>query len=113
MRIKNCTHVSLRGFVRVGVGERFCSSLAPSSLRPKFPQDCSCGCRDADRKGVQGLMLADDEVKPTLSDDQTNALTKAFKEADGFTYTIECGVFPELVSWELRTTRTRRAKGND
>jgi hypothetical protein len=58
-------------------------------------------------------MLADDEVKPTLSDDQTNALTKAFKEADGFTYTIECGVFPELVSWELRTTRTRRAKGND
>ena len=58
----------------------------------------SFGCRDADRNGVQGLMLADDEVKPTLSDDQTNALTKAFKEADGFTYTIECGVFTVRVS---------------
>lgn len=75
---------------------------------------CSCGCRDADRKGVQGLMLADDEVKPTLSDDQTNALTKAFKEADGFTYTIECGLFTELVfEREIGRTRTCRAKGND
>jgi hypothetical protein len=61
-------------------------------------------------------MLADDEVKPTLSDDQTNALTKAFKEADGFTYTIECGVFTVqcvCLVWELGTTWTRRAKGND
>ena len=47
-------------------------------------------------------MLADDEVKPTLSDDQTNALTKAFKEADGFTYTIECGVFTVRVSLPAR-----------
>lgn len=31
-----------------------------------------------------------DDVKPTLDDDQTSVLTKAFKEADGFTYTIDC-----------------------
>ena len=47
---------------------------------------------------MQGLTLADDEVKPTLDDDQTNALTKAFKEADGFTYTIDCGLLlPKLL----------------
>jgi len=43
----------------------------------------------------EGLTLASDEVKPTLDDDQTNALTKAFKENDGFTYTIDCDLKPD------------------
>lgn len=43
---------------------------------------------------MQGLTLVSDEVKPTLDDDQTNTLTKAFKETDGFTYTIDAELKP-------------------
>jgi len=44
---------------------------------------------------MQGLILVSDEVKPTLDDDQTNTLTKAFKETEGFTYSIDCELKPK------------------
>jgi len=42
----------------------------------------------------EGLTLVSDDVKPTLDDDQTKTLTKAFKETEGFTYIIDCELKP-------------------
>eukprot|EP00287_Rhodomonas_sp_CCMP768_P025260 CAMPEP_0202853014 /NCGR_PEP_ID=MMETSP1389-20130828/90265_1 /ASSEMBLY_ACC=CAM_ASM_000865 /TAXON_ID=302021 /ORGANISM="Rhodomonas sp., Strain CCMP768" /LENGTH=208 /DNA_ID=CAMNT_0049531553 /DNA_START=7 /DNA_END=634 /DNA_ORIENTATION=+ len=42
----------------------------------------------------QGMELADEEKKPTLSDEQVSTLTKEFQEADGFQYTIEAELKP-------------------
>mmetsp|Transcript_47207 Transcript_47207/g.73817 ORF Transcript_47207/g.73817 Transcript_47207/m.73817 type:complete len:193 (-) Transcript_47207:28-606(-) len=43
----------------------------------------------------EGLELADDERKPTLDDDQTNTLTKEFKEGEPFQYIIEAELKPK------------------
>ena len=77
----------MRAYTRVKMGEMYPLGLqCASGVGTSWPWWAGTLTH-----GLQGLTLASDEVKPTLDDDQTNALTKAFKENDGFTYTIDCG----------------------
>ena len=71
----------------------FRKGTIPPFMLPKVKQFVILDCLEktlSEAVKEEGLMLADDEVKPTLDDEQTKVLTKDFKEKDGFKYTIDC-----------------------
>jgi len=75
----------------------FRKGTIPPFMLPKVKQFVILDCLEktlSEAVKDEGLTLVSDEVKPTLDDDQTNTLTKAFKEADGFTYTIDAELKP-------------------
>jgi FKBP-type peptidyl-prolyl cis-trans isomerase (trigger factor) len=66
-------------------------------MMPKVKQFVILDCLEktlAEAVKDEGLELVSDEVKPTLDDEQTKALTKEFKEKEGFKYTIDCELKP-------------------
>jgi FKBP-type peptidyl-prolyl cis-trans isomerase (trigger factor) len=64
----------------------------PSFMLPKVRSFVILECLERTLKDAvqnEKLQLANSEKKPTLDDEQVAALTKSFKESDGFSYTIE------------------------
>jgi len=75
----------------------FRKGTIPPFMLPKVKQFVILDCLEktlSEAVKDEGLTLVSDEVKPTLDDDQTSALTKAFKETEGFTYSIDCELKP-------------------